>query len=136
MASLRFVGLLGLCALAGCTTGPALTSVSGVVTLDEKPLTGATVRFIPQDETLGHGGSGKTDQAGKYEIVANRQNNRKGLLPGAYRVVISQMPPEAKPIESNVIETVPEPYCNPRESPLQAVVETTAKPFDFALKKK
>ena len=84
---------------------------------------------------VGHGGTGRTGADGKYEIIANRQNDRKGLLPGTYRVVVSMLPPGAKPIETEVKETVPEPYCNPRESPLRATVETSAKSIDFTLKK-
>jgi len=137
MPTCRFLIFLGCCAVAGCSaSGPALTPVAGVVTLDKAPLAEATVRFIPQGDTQGHGGVGKTDAAGKYEIVANRQDNRKGLLPGEYKVVISTLPPGAKPIETNVTELVPEPYCNMRESTLTATVDATAKTFDFSIPKK
>lgn len=136
MQRLRFFGLLGLCALAGCSSGgPALTPVSGTITLGGEPLPNAIVRYIPEGDTKGHGGTGKTGADGKYEIVANR-DSRNGLLPGEYRVSVSLLPAGAKPIETGEKELVPEPFCNPRESPLRANVEATAKPFDFQINKK
>ncbi len=137
MQLMRFLGFLGLCALAGCSSGgPTLTPVSGTITLGGEPLANAIVRFIPEGETKGHGGNGKSGADGKYEIIANRENNRKGLIPGEYRVAVSLLPAGAKPIETGEKELVPEPYSNPRESPLRAIVETSAKPFDFAINKK
>ena len=137
MRTIRMAGLLFLCATSACTPGgPALVSVSGTITLDGQPLAGATVRFVPLDDTAGHGGTGRTDPQGIYEVVANRQNERKGLLPGKYRVAISTLAPGAKPIETNERESVPDPYHSIRESPLEAVVDVSPKTFDFALKKK
>ena len=145
MALVRFLCLLGLCALVGCSPAPpALTPVSGTITLEQKPLTGAQVKFIPDGETKGHGGNGKTDENGKYEIVANRQNNRKGLLPGAYRVMVTRPlrpdgtppPPDVPQFESGASESVPAPYSNGNDTPLKAIVDVNAKSYDFSLSKK
>src|SRR5271163_3947475 len=85
--------VLGLCLLAGCSSagGPALTKVTGTVTLDDKPLAGALVRFMPEGATKGNGGSARTDAAGKYEIVAHAMSERKGLLPGDYKVMVTRL---------------------------------------------
>jgi hypothetical protein len=140
----RFLGLLGMCVLAGCNSGgPALTPVSGTVTLDKKPFAGAQVRFLPQGDTLGHGGAGSTDADGKYEIIAHRSNNRKGLLPGEYKVIVtrllmpdgSPLAPGVAPINSPARESVPEPYCKPRDTPLTVTIGADAKTFDVPLKK-
>src|SRR5262245_46202277 len=114
----RILILLAILVAAGCSpNGPPLTPVSGVVTLGGQPLANAQVRFIPQGDTKGHGGAARTGEDGKYEVIANRMNNRKGLLPGQYKVVVSRLtapdgtvlPPETKTAETATIESVPEP---------------------------
>jgi hypothetical protein len=116
----RLLILLGLSVLTGCRNSnePALSPVSGAVTQEGKPLAGVQVRFIPQGVTQGHGGAGTTDAEGKYEIIAHRSNNRKGLLPGTYKVVLtrrllpdgSPLPPNTPPINSGARETIPKPW--------------------------
>jgi hypothetical protein len=138
--SWRLLLLLGWFVLTGCKSadGPALSSVTGTVTLDGKPLAGAMVRFIPQGTTPGHGGAGTTDEAGKYEITAHRTNNRKGLLPGEYKVVLTRLllpdgkplPPDVPPINSGAHESIPEPYCKADRTPLTVTIGTEAKAFD------
>lgn len=143
--TLRKLVLLGLLAFVGCTpSGPALTPVSGTITLDDKPLVGAKVTFVPQGDTQGHGGSTRTGDDGKYEITAHRANNRKGLQPGSYKVVVSRLvgsdgnllPPDAKTADIAAIESVPARYSNARETTLSVTVDATPKAFDFPLQKK
>jgi hypothetical protein len=135
---------LALGCLAGCgsgSSGPALAAVSGAVTLKGKPFAGANVRFIPQGDTLGHGGAGKTDAAGRYEIIANRSENRKGLLPGEYKVVVSRLlmpdgtplPPNVPPIDSGARESVPTAYAKPHLTPLTVTIGTETKTYDVSL---
>lgn len=53
---------------AGCGGGvdhPDLAEVTGTVTLDDKPLSGAKVTFSPQE---GRPSEGTTDSEGKYEL--------------------------------------------------------------------
>jgi hypothetical protein len=131
-----FAGLL-----LGCRDpGPPLYAAAGIVTLKGMPLDGAVVRFIPQGKTIGQGGDAVTEADGKYEITA-RGGNHKGLPDGAYKVVISRRrrpdgskeAPDVPDIESDARETVPEPYCNPRDTPLTATVTTDGKAIDFSL---
>ncbi len=99
--------------------------------------------FIPQGDTLGHGGASVTGADGRYEIVAHRTNNRKGLLPGDYKVVVTrllmpdgtQLPPGAGQEGSGARESVPEPYCRRDITPLSVAIGTDARSFDFHLKK-
>ena len=143
MRHFRFLPLCVLVALAGCTTGgPALTPVTGTVTLDDKPLAGALVKFFPQGNTEGHGGFAKTGEDGKYEIAPQRLSG-KGLLPGEYKVIVSRLltpdgkplPPDAKPIETAAIESVPEPYCRLNLTPLKVTVGATPVTLDIPLTK-
>lgn len=129
--------------LTGCTTsGPALTPVTGIVTLDDKPLAGAMVKILPDGNTEGHGGFGKTGDDGRYEITPQRLTG-KGLLPGQYKVIVSRLvtpdgkplPADAKPIETAAIESVPEPYCKLGLTPLKVTVGTTPVTLDIPLKK-
>ena len=65
---------LALCC-AGCARGPGdtpdLGTVSGTVTLDGKPLAGATVEFSPES---GRPSSGETDAGGKYVLQYSANN--------------------------------------------------------------
>lgn len=135
--------VLSVLLAAGCTSGggPALTQVSGTVTLDDKPLAGAIVRFLPQGSTEGHGGFAKTDESGKYTISAQKLN-KKGLWPGEYKVFLSRLvgldgaplPPDAKPIETAAKETVPEQYSRAHLTPLKVTVGKDAVTYDIPLK--
>ena len=73
-AHLVWLGLAA--AVAGCSGAaahqPKLFPVSGIVTLDGKPLSGVVVEFIPTGSTHGNGAAGRTDKAGKYELTAAR----------------------------------------------------------------
>ncbi|MCC9608302.1 Ig-like domain-containing protein [Blastopirellula sediminis] len=76
-----------LCLLAiGCgQDGPDLAEVSGVITIDGKPLQGAVVSFSPAQP----GGSpsyGQTDVEGKYLLFFSR--DRTGAMPGTHNVTI------------------------------------------------
>lgn len=80
--------LVGIC--AGCG-GESLkegrVNVSGVVKLDDAPLSGASVTFVSGSEM----GVGTTDASGKYSLVA-------GAATGNNKVVVSKTdPPETDP---------------------------------------
>jgi len=136
------LGALAACALAGCGSPlPSLTPVTGAVTYDGKPLEDAFVVFLPQGDTKGHGGMGKTNAAGRYEVMAAKGNGRKGLPSGEYKVVISRRrlpdgslpPPKVPPIESGARETVPERYTKVEETPLSATIGSHAQSVDLTL---
>jgi hypothetical protein len=89
MTSLKRWPLLGLLLsallplAAGC--GQAKTvKVAGVVTLDGKPLGGATVTFTPVGD--GRPASGRTDTDGSFRLTTFRSDD--GALPGEYKVLV------------------------------------------------
>ena len=115
---------LAICfALVGCGEGdPRLVPVSGVVTLDGKPLADATVEFVAES---GWGSMGKTDDSGRYELLYRARE--KGATAGQHKVRIStkieQNPDSANPVvQKGRKESVPARYN--RATTLEAKVET------------
>jgi len=89
----------GLCSLiliavAGCDSGPPTGAVTGIVTMDGKPLTNAIVSFVPQ--AGGQTAIGKTDSSGKYELY---RRGERGALIGTHTIVVTtvQEPVAAAP---------------------------------------
>ena len=119
--------LLALLAVgvSGCQRepeGPKRVPVSGVVTLNGKPLEGASVTFHPTGSTLGRGGSGESDAEGKF-TVGNYETY--GLVPGTpegdYKVTVSKQKgvsskpaPEgsAAPATVDGLETIPSRFSD------------------------
>lgn len=91
----RMLPCLLIIALLGCDSGgkkiplPDTVPVSGVVTLDGKPLETAVVTFSPTGTTKGVDCLGLTDEEGKYKLKQIR--GKDGAPQGTYRVFISQM---------------------------------------------
>jgi hypothetical protein len=81
--------------LSGCGRGP-LVKVQGTVTLDGKPLEGATVSFVPE-EGAGPPASGLTGSDGVFRLTTRTSGD--GAQPGQYKVTISK--------SSAVVETPP-----------------------------
>ncbi|MDR3639582.1 MAG: carboxypeptidase-like regulatory domain-containing protein [Isosphaeraceae bacterium] len=81
--------LVVMSTLTGCSGGPALIPVTGTVTLNGKPLEGATVTFMPDTsngaQTPGMDTSGPS---GNYKIMSNQ---RSGVAVGKYRVVVTKL---------------------------------------------
>lgn len=106
----RFLGTRQICALfvlsllihsAGCGSGkPTVNTVavSGKVTLDDKPISGATLLFL--DATGGKNQAfGKTDESGNYKLAFASYD---GAMPGNYKVVIEYLTDlEGKPISTD-----------------------------------
>jgi len=150
----RTVGLsltvaLGLFCIGGCSSGsakpPKLVPVAGKVVLDGTPLAGASVIFIPKDQTKGTGGSGVTDADGKYE--ARHQSNNVGIEPGTYAVVFSKIampdgspiPPGKNAADVGAAEALPQQLSNPSPDFMTNIVTITATggtSFDFSLASK
>ncbi len=84
---LRQVVLLSALILtaAGCGGKGSLSKVSGVVTLDGVPLSGATVSFVPVDGK-GRVASGQSGSDGSFELTTFRTDD--GAYSGDYRVVV------------------------------------------------
>lgn len=83
----RVVGLIVLVgAAAGCDARRLPVPVSGNVTLDGRPVEGATVTFhLLGDDKEGRPATGQTDKTGTFRL---RSGNEDGAQPGEYKVVV------------------------------------------------
>jgi hypothetical protein len=120
--------------------------VSGIVTMDGKPLDRAMVMFIPMEGAKqGNGGSGLTDSSGKYELSSQvAEKTVVGTPPGKYKVVISKMiKPDGTvadasepPMMSAARESIPLQYSGFASSKLTETVSTSGGTYNFDLKSK
>jgi len=86
----RVLALSPLLAFAiGCGSGPKLVPVSGVVTLNGKPLGEAVIQFLPDPATADSlPADDVTGPEGNYKA---QSKGRSGVVPGKYRVVITKV---------------------------------------------
>lgn len=145
--SLLRVGLGGLLvAFIGCGTG--LKSVEGIVTMDGKPVDGASVAFVPEGGA-GRQASGSTGPDGKFTLISGPD---KGAAPGNYKVLVTKKagvssattstnPADlAKMMQKGVKEVakqkslLPEKYAKIDTTPLTCTVPPPSQPVTFDLK--
>ena len=132
---LRLFPVTLLCACLGC--GSNLATVTGTVTLDNKPLVGSeqfrgTVEFTPEG---GHGtrATGYLDDNGRYGLSSG---SRVGLLPGNYLVSITVqeiLPSKIPGGAPSARLASPKKYTSETTSGLSAHVAGGKNTFDFAL---
>lgn len=135
------ITLSALClSLLGCggpeSDQPDLGLVKGVVTLDDAPLAGATVTFLPD---MGRRAIATTDAEGKYELIYIR--NTPGCKLGHNKVVITTLKEGEDEVEQegddaqievkSVKEKIPAKYNSKTE--LEADVKAGENTFDFKL---
>ena len=114
----------GLCLLSGCgSAGPELGEVAGLVTLDEKPVSGAYVQFVPAKG--GRPAGGLTDPQGRYLLTYSATET--GALVGPAKVLITTGDPEG-----GVKESLPATYNS--KTTLTVDVGPGKNTFDFPLK--
>jgi hypothetical protein len=123
--------VVGLLVLGGCDKGPKMVPVSGIVTLNGKPLVGAGILFQPVSTELSNPATGDTDSEGRYHL---RVRDKKGAFVGAYKVCISKV--EWREGSPKPIWHSPEKYSKPDESGLTADVTGDDKDINFDLKGK
>ena len=118
------VVVLALVFVCGC--GATQTQpVSGIVTMDEKPLAGVKVIFAPAEGGR-RNSVGKTDETGAYSLVYTVRDN--GAIAGKYKVLISKK----KTVKEREVETLPTKYN--RKSILEANVTASGdNKFNFNL---
>ncbi len=115
-----------------------LVHVTGRVTMDGKPLPGATVRFEGPPNRFA---DGQTDADGKYVLMYD--SNQAGCLPGekVVRIMLGgggEGSEEESPVEGPdgrvvaAAQAIPAAYN--RQSTLKANVAQGSKTFDFDLK--
>jgi len=110
-----------VCGCGGVQTEP----VSGIVTMDGKPLPRVKVIFAPAEGGR-RNSVGKTDETGAYSLVYTVRDN--GAIAGKYKVLISKK----KTVKERDVETLPAKYN--RESILSADVTATGNnKFNFDL---
>lgn len=140
----RRLALVVCLAICGCgrSAGPPqveILPVTGTVTLDEKPLSGANVMFTTA-EGASFGGSTKED--GSYQLLGLA--GRKAEFKGKCQVVISRLlkpdgspvSPDEPPALSQATESLPDKYSLPGLSELSADVPEAGGKFDFPLSSK
>lgn len=149
----RLLGTVGTLAVAiavgGCGRSgepiPKLVPVKGKVLLNGEPLAGASVSFVPRDQTTGTGGFGATLADGTFELM--HRSNASGVEPGAYTVLFSKFAmPDGSPIpegknatDVGATETLPLELTNPPSDRARNVVtvrDNESNSFDFDLKAK
>lgn len=126
VSSWSLILLVAACAVAGCSSsdGPALSQVSGTVTLDGQPVGDAEVLFMPDS---GNPSVGKTDQKGRYTLAYDQK--RKGAVIGKHTVRITKIGEIGSPNDTKNL--LPEKYN--QNSPLTAEVKAGENSLDFPL---
>jgi hypothetical protein len=130
--------LTTLVLLAGCGSGGGTAlPVSGIVTMDNEPLDGASVRFLDEKSlaVVGHGRSG-TD--GKFVLKGFK--GESGLPAGTYKVTVSKLknPPTDEPVVAAVTDAelqydLAPQYSNPQQTKLSYAVTGDGKPIEIKL---
>jgi len=87
------VGVLGVGALAGCSGGGAeeTYTVQGAVTVNGKPVEGATVLFDLAEPTASgkrFSARARTDALGRYRLKTFGEGHADGAVAGRYRVAV------------------------------------------------
>lgn len=137
-----FLLLLAGCGGAATEKAVDVFPVTGTVTVDEKTLPSVTVAFVPKSGTSGLGGFGVTDASGNFTL--KYRDDRDGVPPGDYTVLFTRMvqpdgspiPPDKTAADVEAINSIPDRYNNPNNSPFTATVREKNDPFKFELKTK
>ncbi|MDR1270278.1 MAG: carboxypeptidase-like regulatory domain-containing protein [Planctomycetaceae bacterium] len=77
--------LIICCTIIGCNNGPNTASVSGVVTIDGKPVEGVHLKFSPKSGE--RPSVGYTNERGEYTLSFTQ--DQKGCIPGEHVVTIN-----------------------------------------------
>jgi hypothetical protein len=122
---LFFIGTLIF--VTGCDN-PAPAKVSGTVKFDGKPLAGATVTFMPMDES--RSSEGVTNANGEYKLRFSA--SMMGAVVGEHKVEIRTAPKEVDPeSKEKIIERLPGKYNNKTE--LNATLKSGSQTVNFDL---
>lgn len=128
---LSFCGLLSGC--GGGSKLPPMERVSGIVTLDDKPLTRGLVQFQPDKSqgTDGPSAVGAIGPDGKYELVTAQV---KGAMVGKHTVMVESRAQPKNEMDTLPALLVPEKYTRHETSGLkQEVVAGKANEINLKL---
>jgi len=157
-ASCSALGVLTLVALAGCNPTPSTVPVSGTLTWEDgKPISGASVRFVPATEGQREA-TGFTGKDGDFSLSTFTTGD--GAVRGDYTVVLTktvetpQMAPpkgggspeemaalmkayreKAKAAPKQVVDPIPAVYQNEKSSPMKQKVDGALTNLKLTVKK-
>lgn len=146
-STIRFLPALLLVVTAlGCgPRKPSVVSVTGVVTLDGKPVEKAAVTLVPSEaQAAGLPASGITDQQGRFTLSTDKIG--PGAMPGEYRATVIKKETTGFVADKNGLSggiapggikekwIIPQKYANPNTSGLAVSVKAGMTPFDLDLK--
>ena len=130
----RYLGFLAcLSLIAGCSGSnyPTMYPVSGVITMDDKPLANAQLAFVPvNDEEGGFTGVGvaESNEQGQFEVY---MADYTGLPEGVYKVTVSAEiqidDNDEEEGEGEMESVVPPIYESEDTTPLQIEVQAIDK---------
>jgi hypothetical protein len=106
--------------MTGCSRRFPMAEVSGKVTLDGKPLSDATVMFVPEK---GFAAAGTLQPDGTFRLISGRPGN--GAVIGSHKVAV--MP--ADPLKAHF----PAKYQNAETSGFSVEVKAGKNSFEFDL---
>ena len=151
----NILGLLlagSLLMFAGCGPkghGLKVEYVEGVVTLDDQPLEGASVTFVPKTEGgKEESASGYTNESGMYKLSSMNGDPEKGAVAGDYVVNVSKVkvvdPKAGMSYEQATMSTavvkqtqlLPTIYQDRKNSPLSFTVNPGKNKINLELKSK
>lgn len=133
-----FFPVLLLVLAIGCGSGkspnPGYEYVEGIVTLDDEPVSGASVAFFPITDTPPmETATGVTNEKGVYRLLSK---TLVGAVAGEYKVLIAKTTPPQTEDFSQAQDLLPGIYKHPKNTPLTATVNKGRNKIDFELKSK
>ncbi len=124
----------------GCAqNNDALVPVTGIVTMDGRPVAELIVTFTPMGNTLGNGALGGTDTDGHFTLADVRGG--QGAYAGEYKVSLYPTPSsDTAGLPTDVVSSgkagIPPILLNPNKTPLRATVPETGAEVEIALSSK
>jgi hypothetical protein len=134
---------------AGCSKGPAVAEVVGLVTLDGKPMPNVKIMFMPDPGkgTVGPISSGFSDDQGRYTLTC--EDERAGAVVGWHKVVVFdsnqnlyRTPRNGRRDDDEVVKVtkpkatgrkVPDRYTSSGKTPLDLEVNATKNELEIPL---
>lgn len=153
LLTIAAIGVTSLVSCGGSGSDLGTTEVTGIVTLDDKPVANATVNFTTTKKD-GHSAQATTDSEGRYTLSTFVEGKgHKGAMPGEYKVsVIKTSAGDAPEDEDDpnyekyisqggggdaskdkIKHIVPEKYNDPEKSGITVTVEA-GKENDIPIK--